>query len=75
MIPLLQERERGAFVAHVITSDFCYFTQRDLHGVHIPCSHRCVVQKMWAYAIPECLCFAHPVGFFNPNSSTVADRS
>ena len=37
--------------AHVITGDFCCFSQCALHGVHCLCSHMCVVQMRWAYAM------------------------
>ena len=41
IIPLIVERR---FLAQVITSDFCCFSQRALHGVHSPYSPRCVVR-------------------------------
>ena len=34
-----------------IAGDYCCFSQRAIHGIHRPCSHRSVVQVMWAYAM------------------------
>ena len=57
------------------TSDFCCFSQRALHGVHSPCSHRCAVR--WAYAMPMCvLCMSSRSGIvFNPSTGAITDHS
>ena len=52
-------------LAQVITCGFCCFSQRALHGVHSPCSHRSVVRWGGHMRCPCmcCLCLAGPVSF------------
>ena len=52
-------------LAQVITCDFCCFSQRALHGVHSPCSHRSVMRWGGHMRCPcgYCLCLAGRVSF------------
>ena len=52
-------------LAQVIACDFCCFSQRALHGVHIPCGHRSVVRWGGHMRCPcvYCLCLADQASF------------